>query len=72
VAVPRQHDGRLLRPAEDGEIVVDGKEIAEHAGSTREELGELAAASAMRMPSRLSISRWLIETWYEDELPGSW
>jgi NAD+ diphosphatase len=54
------------------DIVVDAHEIAEARWVTREELGELAAASAMRMPSRLSISRWLIETWYEDELPGSW
>jgi NAD+ diphosphatase len=58
--------------AEDGEIVVDGKEIAEARWVTRAELAGLAATEAMRMPGRLSISRWLIETWYGEQLPGSW
>ena len=58
--------------AEAGEIVVDGKEIAEARWVTRPELAELAATEAMRMPGRLSISRWLIETWYGEQLPGSW
>ena len=54
------------------DIVADAHEIAEARWVTREELAELAATKAMRMPTRLSISRWLIETWYEAQLPGSW
>jgi NAD+ diphosphatase len=54
------------------DIVVDQHEIAEARWLTRDELAELAATEAMRMPGRLSISRWLIETWYGGELPGSW
>ena len=58
--------------ADSTDIVVDLREIAEARWVTRQELGELTATTAMRMPGRLSISRWLIETWYEGELPGSW
>jgi len=54
------------------DIGVDGREIEQARWVTRDELAELAGSEAMRMPGRLSISRWLIETWYGDQLPGSW
>jgi len=58
--------------ASNGDLAVDGQEIAEARWVSRDELAELAATEAMRMPGRLSISRWLIETWYGGTLPGSW
>ena len=53
-------------------ITVDGQEIAEARWVSRDDLRDLVASDAMRMPGRLSISRWLIETWYGQRLPGSW
>jgi NAD+ diphosphatase len=53
-------------------ISVDGQEIAEARWVSRDDLRDLVASEAMRMPGRLSISRWLIETWYGQQLPGSW
>jgi NAD+ diphosphatase len=47
-------------------------EIAEARWVTREQLTALAAGGSVRLPGRLSISRWLIETWYGGEVPGNW
>ncbi len=58
--------------AESTDIDVDGVEIAEARWVTRDELTELANAKTIRAPGKLSISRWLIETWYGAEVPGSW
>ncbi len=58
--------------AGDTEIDVDGVEIAEARWVTRDELTALAAGGSVRLPGRLSISRWLIETWYGGEVPGTW
>jgi len=58
--------------AEGTDIDVDGVEIAEARWVTREQLTALAAGGSVRLPGRLSISRWLIETWYGGEVPGNW
>jgi NAD+ diphosphatase len=39
---------------------------------TRTELAEAAASGEIKLPGPISIARHLIETWYGEELPGSW
>lgn len=50
--------------AEQTDLTPDPDEIAWAGWFTRAELGEQAASGALRLPSRLSIARRLIEDWY--------
>jgi NAD+ diphosphatase len=54
------------------ELQVDGEEIAEARWYSRDELRDALLAGDLLIPPSVSISRWLIETWYGAELPGSW
>lgn len=56
--------------ADGGEIIVDGDEIAEARWYSRDDLRRALESGAMRMPPSLSISRWLIETWFGADLPA--
>jgi NAD+ diphosphatase len=51
------------------EIQPDLEEIAEAAWYSREDLKKAIEAGDLLMPPSLSISRWLIETWYGGPLP---
>jgi NAD+ diphosphatase len=51
------------------EITVDGEEIAEARWYSRDDLRAALLARDLVMPPSLSISRWLIETWYGSDLP---
>jgi len=52
------------------EIRVDADEIAEARWYSRDDLRESLVSAELLMPPSLSISRWLIETWYGGELPS--
>jgi NAD+ diphosphatase len=51
------------------DITVDAEEIEEAAWYSREDLRAALVSGELIMPPSLSISRWLIETWYGTELP---
>jgi NAD+ diphosphatase len=51
------------------EIQVDAEEIAEANWYSRDELRTALASGELIMPPSVSISRWLIETWYGGDLP---
>ena len=53
-------------------IDVDGAEISDARWFTREEMRTEADAGTLLLPSGISISRSLVETWYGGPLPGSW
>ncbi|HEX9065981.1 MAG TPA: NAD(+) diphosphatase [Streptosporangiaceae bacterium] len=50
-------------------ITVDGEEIAEARWYSRDDLRQVLESGVLKMPPSLSISRWLIETWYGSGLP---
>ena len=52
-------------------IEVDDDEISEAAWYSRDDLREALVSGRLLMPPSLSISRWLIETWYGGPLPAS-
>jgi NAD+ diphosphatase len=52
------------------EITVDEDEIAEANWFSRDDLRKALLAGDLLMPPSLSISRWLIETWYGSDLPA--
>ena len=52
------------------EICVDAEEIEEAAWYSRDDLRAALVSGELVMPPSLSISRWLIETWYGGDLPG--
>ena len=59
--------------AETTDIVVDEHEIAEARWVTRDELAAGAEAGTLLLPPPgVSISRWLVESWFGDGLPGTW
>ncbi len=53
------------------EISVDDVEIAEANWYSRDELRAALLTGDLIMPPSLSISRWLIETWYGTDLPSA-
>ncbi|MGA9747788.1 MAG: NAD(+) diphosphatase [Nocardioides sp.] len=53
-------------------IEVDGAEISDARWFTREEVRAEAEAGTLLLPSGISISRSLVETWYGGPLPGQW
>jgi NAD+ diphosphatase len=55
--------------ATDTVITVDGQEIAEARWYSRADLHAALLSRELIMPPSLSISRWLIETWYGTDLP---
>lgn len=64
--------GFHARAASDAPIVPDGVEIAEARWFTRAGLVAACDEGSVRLPPPLSISRWLIEQWYGEGLPGDW
>ncbi|HET6624756.1 MAG TPA: NAD(+) diphosphatase [Nocardioidaceae bacterium] len=54
------------------EIAVDHDEISDARWFTREQMRTEAEAGTLLLPSGISISRSLVETWYGDRLPGHW
>ena len=54
------------------EITVDGDEIAEAYWYSRAELAAACKAGELRIPSKVSVARKLIEHWYGSELPDEW
>jgi NAD+ diphosphatase len=54
------------------EIRCDENEIEDARWFTREELRAGAESGALLLPSGVSISRSLVESWYGGTLPGSW
>ena len=52
------------------DITVDAEEIEEAAWYSRDDLRAALVSGELVMPPSLSISRWLIETWYGADLPG--
>jgi NAD+ diphosphatase len=64
--------GFHARSAPGATISADGEEIAEARWFTRGALVESCTSGSVRLPPRLSISRWLIEQWYGEALPGDW
>lgn len=53
-------------------IVVDGAEIEDARWLTRDDLRRETGAGSLALPSGISISRSLIESWYGAPLPGTW
>jgi NAD+ diphosphatase len=56
--------------AADTRITVDAEEIAEARWYSRQDLRDAIEGGDLLMPPSLSISRWLIETWYGGALPS--
>ena len=54
------------------DITVDGMELAEARWFSRAEISELTASGELLLPPLVSISRWLIDTWHQGEITGSW
>jgi NAD+ diphosphatase len=54
------------------EIVLDQDEIEDARWFTRAAMRAAAEAGEIALPSGVSISRSLVETWYGGPLPGSW
>ncbi len=54
------------------EITVDGDEITEAYWYSRAELAAACKAGELRIPSKVSVARKLIEHWYGSELPDEW
>lgn len=54
------------------EIDVDGAEIESARWFTRAEMRAEAETGALLLPGGISISRSLIEAWYQGPLPGQW
>jgi NAD+ diphosphatase len=52
------------------QISVDAEEIEEAGWYSRDDLRNALVEGDLLMPPSLSISRWLIETWYGAALPG--
>lgn len=54
------------------DITVDDNEIAEARWFGRQEITDLTAAGELLLPPKVSISRWLVETWHGGEITGRW
>ncbi len=54
------------------DITVDGTEIEEARWFSRVELVTACEDGSLRLPSRVSIARRIIEHWYGEELPNEW
>jgi len=58
--------------ADTTDIRVDADEIAEANWYSRTDLAAAIAAGTLRLPPPVSIAHRIIESWYGQELPGSW
>lgn len=58
--------------ADTRDLVVDGEELVAARWFTREEITELTAAGELLLPPRVSMSRWLIESWHGGNISGDW
>ena len=59
--------------AQTTDFTLDPVEIAEAAWFSRDELFAACKSEAIMLPPpRFSISRWLVEDWYGEALPGGW
>ena len=59
--------------AQTTDFTLDPVEIAEAAWFSRDELFAACKSEAIMLPPpRFSISRWLVEDWYGEPLPGGW
>ncbi|CAB4580120.1 MAG: NAD(+) diphosphatase [Actinobacteria bacterium] len=54
------------------DAVADGYEISQVRWFTRAELKSECESGLLKLPSKISIARALIEEWYGEELPSSW
>lgn len=54
------------------QIQVDQVEIAEARWFTRDEVTEMTSSAELLLPPNVSISRALIQSWYQGPLTGSW
>jgi NAD+ diphosphatase len=54
------------------DIRVDQDEIAEARWFSRDEVTDLTATGELVLPPNVSISRWLLESWYGGEIHGTW
>ncbi|MCW2829332.1 MAG: diphosphatase [Aeromicrobium sp.] len=54
------------------EITVDADEIAEARWFTRDDVTEMTSSTELLLPPHVSISRWLLQTWHQGPLAGSW
>lgn len=64
--------GFQARALADDDPRPDGTEIVKAGWFTRDELAQACADGSIRVPPRVSISRYLIEDWYGTQLPGDW
>jgi NAD+ diphosphatase len=62
---------RALAPGSQ-QIQVDADEIAEASWFSREEVRASVASASLLLPPPVSIAHRIIESWYGQELPGSW
>jgi len=58
--------------AASADITVDADEISEARWFTRDEVTEMTASTDLLLPPNVSISRALIQDWYQGPLAGSW
>lgn len=58
--------------AETTDIRVDDDEIAEARWYSRAEVAEATAAGTLRLPTPVSIAYRILQSWYGDDLPGTW
>lgn len=56
----------------DTDLRADGAEIAEARWFSRAEITDLTHRDQIRLPSQVSISRALIETWHGGDITGQW
>lgn len=54
------------------DAIADGYEISDVRWFTREQLRSECEAGKLKLPSKISIARALIEEWFGEELPASW
>lgn len=58
--------------AETTEIRVDDDEIAEARWYSRAEIAAETAAGTLRLPTQVSIAYRILQSWYGEDLPGTW
>lgn len=54
------------------EIKVDGAEITEARWFSKSEMRESCESGKLRIPTKVSIARKIIEAWYGSEMPDAW
>jgi NAD+ diphosphatase len=54
------------------DLTIDHTEIEDARWFTREEITDLTASGELMLPPRVSISRWLVQSWHGGEISGRW